>query len=378
VTNRFLLIGSTQAYSGKSTATLGIAQQLQARRIPIGYGKPVGTERVTSNPVPLDADGQLAAQVLQLPPECVAPTLVFWEDWLKQPHLLTQVQPLTAKLAAYQALTAPEVMLLEAPANLAEGHWFGLGLAQIAAALDAKVVLVVRCQSLLLLDELVMAQEHLGERLIGVLLNAVPPDQPMQEVLVPLLEQRGIAVLGIFPRSRLLRSVPVGELAHQLQAQVVCCPERMDLLVEHLSIGAMSVNAALDYFRQGVNMVVVTGSGRTDIQLAALEASTQCLVLTGTTPPSPMVLSRAEEMEIPILMVDMDTLTAVEIIERAFEQVRLRDPVKLQYVQQMMAQYLDVERLLAKRLMPRLGSSWTARQTIWGWRHFQVKNIRHQ
>ena len=346
MTSRFLLIGSTQAYSGKSTATLGIAQQLQARHVRIGYGKPVGTERVTSDPVPLDADGQLAAQVLQLPPECVAPTLVFWEDWLKQPHLLTQVQPLTAKLAAYQALRAPEVMLLEAPANLAEGHWFGLGLAHIAAALDAKVVLVVRCQSLLLLDELVMAQEHLGERFIGVLLNAVPPEQSVQEVLVPLLEQRGIAVLGIFPRSRLLRSVPVGELAHQLQAQVVCCPERMDLLVEHLSIGAMSVNAALDYFRQGVNMVVVTGSGRTDIQLAALEASTQCLVLTGTTPPSPMVLSRAEEMEIPILMVDMDTLTAVEIIERAFEQVRLRDPVKLQYVQQMMAQYLDIERLL--------------------------------
>ncbi|WP_448381528.1 phosphotransacetylase family protein [Gloeomargarita sp.] len=348
MTSRFLLIGSTQAYSGKSTATLGIAQQLQARQLRIGYGKPVGTERVTSDPVPLDADGQLAAQVLKLPPDCLAPTLVFWEDWLKQPDLLLQVAPLTEQLAQYQALTTPEVMLLEAPANLAEGHVFGLGLAQIAATLAAKIILVVRYQSLLLVDELVMAQAHLGERLIGVLLNAVPADQPVQEVVVPLLEQRGIAVLGVFPRSRLLRSVPVGELAHHLQARVVCCPERMDLLVEHLSIGAMSVNAALDYFRQGVNMVVVTGSGRTDIQLAALEASTQCLVLTGPNPPSPIVLSRAEEMEVPILMVDMDTLTAVEIIERTFEQVRLREPVKIQYVQQMMAQYLDTERLLRR------------------------------
>jgi tryptophan-rich hypothetical protein len=33
---------------------------------------------------------------------------------------------------------------------------------------------------------------------------------------------------------------------------------------------------------------------------------------------------------------------------------------------------------MAKRLMPRLGSSWTARQTTWGWRHFQVRNIRRQ
>ncbi len=348
MTSRFLFVGSTQAYSGKSTATLGIAQQLQARQFQIGYGKPVGSSRVTNDPVPLDADGQLAAQVLNLPPDCLAPTLVFWEDWLKQPDLLPRTTPLTAALASYQRLTTPDLMLLEAPANLYEGHWFGLGLAQMAATLDAGVVLVVRFQSLLVLDELLMAQEHLGKRLLGVLLNAVPKDQPVQEILVPMLEQKGIPVLGVLPRSRLLRSVRVGELAQDLQARVVCCPERMDLLVEHLSIGAMSVNAALDYFRQGVNMVVITGSGRTDIQLAALEASTQCLVLTGMTPPNPMVLSRAEEMEIPILMVEMDTLTAVETIERTFEQVRLREPVKIQYVQQMMAQYLDMERLLSR------------------------------
>ncbi|MEN9214964.1 MAG: phosphotransacetylase family protein [Gloeomargarita sp. DG02_3_bins_56] len=346
MTSRFLLVGSTQAYSGKSTATLGIAQQLQARQFRIGYGKPVGTSRITTDPVPLDADAHLAAQVLNLPPECLAPTLVFWEDWLKQPDLLPQATPLTGALARYQSLTEPELILLEAPANLHEGHLFGLGLAQIAASLDAGIVLVVRFQSLLLLDELLMAQAHLGERLLGVLLNAVPPDQPVQEILVPMLEQRGIPVFGVFPRSRLLRSVRVGELAQHLQARVVCCPERMDLLVEHLSIGAMSVNAALDYFRQGVNMVVITGSGRTDIQLAALEASTQCLVLTGPNTPEPMVLHRAEEMEIPILMVEMDTLTAVETIERTFEQVRLQEPVKIQYVQQMMAQYLDMERLL--------------------------------
>ncbi|APB33380.1 DRTGG domain-containing protein [Gloeomargarita lithophora Alchichica-D10] len=348
MTSRFLFVGSTQAYSGKSTAILGIAQQLQARQFRVGYGKPVGNSRVTTDPVPLDMDGHLCARVLNLPPPCLAPTLVFLEDWLKQPHLLPQAAPLTAALADYQHLTTPDVMLLEAPANLHEGHLFGLGLAQMAATLDAGIVLVVRFQSLLLLDELLMAQEHLGERLLGVLLNAVPTDQPVQEILVPMLEQRGIPVLGVLPRSRLLRSVRVGELAHHLQAQVVCCPERMDLLVEHLSIGAMSVNAALDYFRQGVNMVVITGSGRTDIQLAALEASTQCLVLTGSNPTHPMVLSRAEEMEIPLLMVDMDTLTAVETIERTFEQVRLQEPVKIQYVQQMMAQYLDTERLLSR------------------------------
>ncbi|MCS6781633.1 MAG: phosphotransacetylase family protein [Gloeomargarita sp. SKYBB_i_bin120] len=347
MTRRFLFVGSTQAYSGKSTAILGIAQQLQARHWRIGYGKPVGQSQVTTDPVALDMDGQLAARVLRLPPDCLAPTLVFLQDWLKYPERLAQATPLTSALDSYRNLTTPDVMLLEAPANFHEGYWFGLEFAGMVKALDAAVVLVVRVESLLVVDELLMAKAQLGRRLLGVLLNAVPTDQPLvSEVLVPMLEQRGIPVLGILPRSRLLRSVRVGELAEQLQAQVLCCPDRLDLLVEHLSIGAMSVNAALDYFRQGVNMVVVTGAGRTDIQMAALEAATQCLVLTGPNDPEPMVLARAEEMEVPILRVDMDTLTAVETIERAFERVRLQEPVKIQYVQQMIAQHLNLERLL--------------------------------
>ncbi|MCS7293002.1 MAG: phosphotransacetylase family protein [Gloeomargarita sp. SKYBB_i_bin120] len=347
MTRRFLFVGSTQAYSGKSTAILGIAQQLQARHWRIGYGKPVGHSQVTTDPVPLDMDGQLAAQVLRLSADCIAPTLVFLQDWLKQPERLLQVQPLTSALADYQNLTTPDALLVEAPANFYEGYCFGLGFKSLVNVLNGAVLLVVRVESLMVVDELLMAQEQLGSRLIGVLLNAVPADQPsVPEILVPMLEQRGIPVLGILPRSRLLRSVRVGELAERLQAQVLCCAERLDLLVEHLSIGAMSVNAALDYFRQGVNMVVVTGSGRTDIQMAALEASTQCLVLTGPNDPDPMVLARAEEMEVPILRVDMDTLTAVEIIEQAFERVRLQEPVKIQYVQQMIAQHLNLERLL--------------------------------
>jgi hypothetical protein len=59
-------------------------------------------------------------------------------------------------------------------------------------------------------------------------------------------------------------------------------------------------------------------------------------------------LSRAEDLEIPILSVDLDTLTTVEIIDRAFGQVRLHEPVKVQAINQMMAKHVNVDRLLAK------------------------------
>ena len=152
----------------------------------------------------------------------------------------------------------------------------------------------------------------------------------------------------MLPRSALLRSVSVGELVKQLDAEVLCRPDRMDLMVESLSIGAMNVNSALKYFRKGDNMAVVTGGDRTDIQLAALETSTHCLILTGHLPPLPAVLNRAEDLEVPILSVDLDTLTTVEIVDRAFGQVRLHESVKVQCIQRLMAEYFEVDRLIAQ------------------------------
>ena len=60
------------------------------------------------------------------------------------------------------------------------------------------------------------------------------------------------------------------------------------------------------------------------------------------------ILTRAEDLEIPILSVDLDTLTTVEIINRAFGQVRLQEPIKVQCVRQLMAEHFDIDRLIGK------------------------------
>ena len=57
----------------------------------------------------------------------------------------------------------------------------------------------------------------------------------------------------------LLRSVTVGELVRRLEARVICCADRQELLVETLSIGAMNVNSAMEFFRKRRNMAVVPG-----------------------------------------------------------------------------------------------------------------------
>jgi len=59
-------------------------------------------------------------------------------------------------------------------------------------------------------------------------------------------------------------------------------------------VGAMNVDSALAHFRRQPNKAVITGGDRPDIQLAALETSTRCLILTGNLPPNPLIIGRAK------------------------------------------------------------------------------------
>jgi BioD-like phosphotransacetylase family protein len=346
---KHLLIGSTETYSGKSATILGIGNQLQMRGVDIAYGKPLGTCLSESEVDDIDEDVRFIAKTLKLPEHRILPTLlsldggcisqrISGEDTIDYQQLLRQ----------YLSIQGGDLAVLEGPGTLQEGRLFNLSLVQVADVLNASVLLVARFHSVLTIDALLWAKQHLGDCLLGVVINDVPDEQmeDANQVMRPFLERQGIPVLSLLPSSDILRSVSVGELVHQLHAEVICRPDRMDLMVESLKIGAMNVNSALKYFRKARNMAVVTGGDRTDIQLAALETSTQCLILTGQINPSPTVLSRAEDLEIPILSVDLDTLKTVEIVDRAFGQVRLHEPIKLECIYDMLERYFDLDRLI--------------------------------
>jgi len=347
---KHLLVGSIKPYSGKSAIILGMAQRLKDQGLTIAYGKPVGT-CVDCEADPVDEDVRFIAQTLQLPDTCRRPTLLM----LNPERVSRRIQgddqhDYTQDLRQYHQAQGGDLVILEGSGCLDEGRLFDLSLFQIAEAVDASILLTALFHPTSLIDSLLTAKERLGDRLLGVLINDIPAEQIafINTTIKPFLEARGIPIFATLPSNRLLRSVSVRELVRQLNAEVLCRSDRLDLLVEKLTIGAMNVSSALKYFRKTQNMAVVTGGDRTDIQLAALETATQCLILTGHIPPSPSILTRAEDLEIPILSVDLDTLTTVEIIERTFGQVRIQEAVKVDCTRQMIAKHFDIERLMSQ------------------------------
>lgn len=354
-----LLVGSIEAYSGKSGIILGIAHQLQAKGLAVSYGKPVGTWIQEGTADRIDPDVQVISQSLGLSNDRILSPLICLDRDTIDKRLQGEdtTDYLQVLCQALQQLTG-DVIVLESPGTLWEGNLFNLSAAQMAGAIAASILIVARYSSALVVDSLLKAKHDFGDRLLGVLINDVPAEQieEMQNQVIPFLERQGIAVLGVLPSSSLLRSVSVREIAQQLGAEVICRRDRLDLMVESLMIGAMNVNSALEYFRQGQNKAVVTGGDRTDLQLAALETSTSCLILTGHLPPQPLIVSRAEDLEVPILCVDLDTLSTVEIVDRAFGKVRLQEQIKVEFIQQLIQEYFDLGRLIDKLGLPVLNS----------------------
>ena len=360
-----LLIGSCEPFSGKSAVVLGLARQLGGLGVPIAFGKPLATALESEAPPPeegtaaplLDADVRFVGEILGLQADQLLPSLQVQQPDSAHQRLLTgDLRPGEpfVELQRRLAQDTEHLVVLEAAGSLSEGLLFGLGLVQMARALQAPVLLVHGWSDSRSADALLEARQQLGDLLAGVVLNAVNPELVgrLRQEVTPALERLHIPVLGVMPRSPLLRSVTVAELARRLEAHTLCCHDRRDLLVETLTIGAMNVNAAMEFFRRRRNMAVVTGADRTDIQLAALEASTQCLILTGAGDPLPQLLSRAEELDVPVLKVEHDTLTTVEVIEAAIGHVRLHEPVKASYAMRLVEENCRFERLFERLRLP--------------------------
>ncbi|WP_218079888.1 phosphotransacetylase family protein [Anthocerotibacter panamensis] len=350
---RYLLVSSTQPHCGKSSLILGLGLQLQQRGVNIGYYKPLGDPTCDNSGYCVDEDSRYLGERLGL---LVPPPLVLREPQALERSLLGRDEtPYAERLVQFlgkvrHAQGAPiDWIFVEGGGTTNEGRFFGLSMDRMAQQLDAEILVVARYQSVASLEPLLGMITQSPRARIAVILNEVPPEQydHLRDEIAPALTPHGIHLLGLLPSDNILRSISVGELAQKLGAEVLCGRDHLDLLIEQVNIGAMTVSAALRFFRRIAHKAVVTGGDRADIQMAALQTSTSCLILTGQLPPDPKILARAEEMEVPILSVSHDTLKTVRIIEQAMSQARFQEPIKEERMQALLAQYLDLDKFCA-------------------------------
>jgi BioD-like phosphotransacetylase family protein len=335
-------VTSIERYSGKTAACLALGKRFQSDGYKVGYLKPLSLQPWRAGRRIADEDATFVKEVLgleaqpwELSPVVVTPE--FLREILKEGARDTMD---LVKEAYERASSGEDILLLEGGASLREGHAVGLPTPAVAHTFSSHVLVIVKYRSeVRVLDDALSAKARLGELLSGVIINRVPTESES------FVAELAIPVFGALPEAPALAALTVAEIMNVLGARVLTEDAPLDAMVENLTVGAMTADAALHRFRKQTNKAVITGGDRTDIQLAALETSTTCLVLTGNLKPSPLIVKQAESMGVPILLVPTNTMETIEKIDQVFGKSRLGQPAKLAQFEQLMADNVDIERI---------------------------------
>ncbi len=346
-----LYLCSGEPAAGKSLIALALGLRMQEEGRAVGFFKPLGMHPVRLEGEMVDEDAAFIARTLELgdPLTDISPVVITREltaAALSQegPDLRSAVHSAFARIRS-----GKEVLIISGTGSaLATGWLLGWPAHSVAGLVGARTIIVNRYLGERSLDVVLAARHMMAESAVGVIFNAVPPGHmaTVHERVKPYLEHLGLPVLGVLPTDTVLSSISVRELARELGAEVLCCEPALDRMVEHFSVGAMTVESALRYFRRTPHKAVITGGDRADIQLAALDTDTRCLILTGDLAPSSQILALAEERGVPILLVPRDTLSVIAQVEGMLGKLRVREPQKVARARELVGRYADYDRIM--------------------------------
>lgn len=344
-----LYIISSQPYCGKTLICLGLGLYLKNKNLNVGYFKPIGTLPLEYENAIVDEDAMLISNVLDLKDglQKICP-LFLKEEMIEKNILGEKINYLEKIKKAYTEICKnKDVILLTGTDTFFEGKSLKISSIDIAEELNTSVLLVINFKSLCVLEEIFYLKNILKEKLLGVVINNVNIKKfdYFENIISKFCSQNNITLYGVVPKNEFLKYVSVEELNKYLNGKILCAEGKKEEAIKQFSIGAMTVENALKFFRKKADKAVITGGDRADIQLAALETSTKCLVLTGGLYPNAIILSKAEELGVPIIVVEGDTLNTIEKIETLTHQIRIKKQTKVQEAMETINKYVKLEKL---------------------------------
>ena len=240
------------------------------------------------------------------------------------------------------AAAGDNLVVVEAPAEIGPD-----GLAELANAWDASVLLVAAYRRDLRASDLEEWQTSLGDRLAGVLVNGLTRylGTEANDNLRPTFEDAGTPLIGIIPEDRLLLSVSVDEIRSGLNGRYVVEEGDLNAPVEWFQVGAMSLDPGELRFGLYENNAVVVRGDRPDIQMSALNSSISCLVLTGGLDPIEYITYEAGEEEVPVMVVETDTDSTMLALNDVTAGARMNSSLKVSRFAELLRTHADPDLL---------------------------------
>ena len=205
------------------------------------------------------------------------------------------------------------------------------------------------------LSEALPEYQKISSLLAGVVLNKVPRNK-VDRVTAAFktgLSAAGIDFIGAIPEDRVLMSLSVGDLAEAVKGKILNSAEKASDLVENIMMGSSTFDRGAAYYQRKNNKAVILWGERpgfrkaamSNLQLAALQTSSRCLVVSAGAAPVPAVLQKANEQKVPVISAPGGIPDIVTALETSMRSLKFNQEQKIPRLLDLLRANLDITRL---------------------------------
>jgi BioD-like phosphotransacetylase family protein len=341
-----LVVTSMRHNAGKTSVIIGLANALNKK---IGYIKPFGDKLLYRKKRLWDYDAALIASIFSLeePPEDMSigfnhSRLLYVLDRDSTKNKVLELQERVDKNA--------DVIFIESGKDISYGVSVNLDAMSLAAFLEAQLIVVISGNEETVLDDMTFLVNHIdtdGVNIKGVIFNKIPNASDFIDIHLPKIKQMGINILGVIPYYEELPRFSVHYLAERLFAKVITSTSHLNRVAKNIVIGAMTLTAAKEnplFYQE--NKVFITSGERSDLINAAMDTHSAAIILTNNISPSPDVISKATELEIPLLLVTSDTYSVARQIDTMEPLLTKEDTDKITLIEKMILGHVNLNEFL--------------------------------
>jgi BioD-like phosphotransacetylase family protein len=351
-----IFVASTKEQSGKSFMILGLGTIAKDFGKKVSFFKPFSS--ISSNKLEkdlIDNDINMMKHFFQLNEDIkiISPFNINKQDIL---NISGKNSEITKKICESYKKVANDndILFIESSFSLSTGSFINCSVPELAAKFNSKVLLVERFRDDLIIDRIFQAKEYcmkLGISLLGVILNRVPKNklERAKRVIKPFLEKKGIKILGVVDEDSKIGLLTVNSVHSIIGGTVLAGKKGMNNEIKTYLVGAMTPESAIEYFRKAKNELIITGGDRTEIILSALEAGTSALVLTGNLYPNVKIFPRADELNVPLILVPYDTYTTLQLINNIVRRVNPIDKEGIKKIEKKVREKVDWKQIITSK-----------------------------
>jgi BioD-like phosphotransacetylase family protein len=340
-------MASIREGAGKTSLIVGMHSAFQLK---LGFMKPFGDRLVYRKKKNWDYDCFLIKNLWKLDAEIESEdiTLGFNHSKLRYVYTRESIKEKLIKMAEISG-SDKQALIIEGGKHLTYGTSIHLDAISLAKHLEADMVFVISGSDETIMDDIAYMKKYLNLdeiHLKGIILNKVQDPDNFKEIYLPMIADMGIKVLGIIPYREPLTYFSVRYLSKKIAAKVIAGENGLENIVKKIFVGAMSTNRALRsaQFNQPQKLLITSGD-RNDMILAALESQSSAIILTHNIVPPSNIISRASELNIPLLLVESDTYEAAKQTDRIEALLTEQSSEKITILRDLVKNHLKMDNL---------------------------------